>query len=141
MKSLTSVLLLLGFCLGAFAADADPPKEPMTLESFADSTIEVIKEDGIDEYLPTIALSKINELRVIDGIPENIDHKEAIQNVVRRSGYDSQEFFWAVLSSPGVITLGHSKPGQATRFMMITKEGERYKAAGTKDCEWWKVTE
>lgn len=140
MKRLVTILLLLlSFGMRVSAAEGDSTTKPMNLESFAKSTIEVIKEDGIDEYLPTIVLSAINEFRVIEGIPDEVDHKEAIQNVVRRSGYQDQEFFFGVLSSSGVITVGHYRPGQVTKFMKITKAGDDYKAAASEGAEWWKI--
>jgi hypothetical protein len=135
----TTLLLLLNFVMRISAAEGNPTIKPMTLESFANSTIEVIKEDGIDEYLPTIVLSAINQVRVIEGIPDEVDHKEAIQNVVRRSGYQDQEFFFGVLSSSGVITVGHYRPGQVTKFMKITMAGDDYKATVLEGSEWWKV--
>lgn len=67
----------------------------MTLDWFAQATINVIRKDGIAEYLPTIVLNETQEFRVIQGIPVTVDHRTAIQNVVRRSGYQSQEFFSA----------------------------------------------
>lgn len=67
----------------------------MTLESFAQATINVIREDGIAEYLPTIVLTEPQELRVIEGIPATVDHRTAVQNLVRRSSCESKEFFSA----------------------------------------------
>ncbi|MGC3989414.1 MAG: hypothetical protein QM796_07000 [Chthoniobacteraceae bacterium] len=105
-------ILLFGVILtmSSFAGEpaAKPtPRKPMTLDSFAQATINVIREDGIAEYLPTIVLTETQEFRVIEGIPSTVDHRTAIQNVVRRSSYESKEFFFGVCSSPEQITIGH----------------------------------
>lgn len=111
----------------------------MTLESFAESTISVIRDDGIAEYLPTLVFPEAQEFRVIEGIPETVDHREAVQKVVRRSGLDGREFLFGVRSAEGEITLGHLRPGRPTPFMRITGAEGGYVATAMSECDWWEI--
>jgi hypothetical protein len=111
----------------------------MTLEEFTDTTISVVREDGIGEYLPTLAYPETKQFRVIQGIPEGVDHREAIQNVIRRSGGDQREFFFGVRSAPKRITTGHFRPGRPTEFMEVFETPEGYATAAIEACGWWTV--
>lgn len=112
----------------------------MTLQEFAEITIDVIREDGIAEYLPTFAFPDTEEIRAIQGIPDTVDHRDAIQNAVKRSGYGTREFFFGVRSAPNQVTVGHYRPGRATKFMAITETDDDYSASKVTSCPWWKVS-
>lgn len=112
-------------------------RRPMTLESFAEATIQVIREDGIAGYLPTILLN--GEIRVIEGIPATVDHRTAIQNVVRRSNLEDNEFLFGVRSADETITLGHFRPGRPTEFMTIARTSAGYATNTLETCDWWKI--
>ena len=127
------------FILTVSADDKLLPQKPMTADSFASSTIEVIKKDGIEVYLPTVVLPKTNEFRVIEGIPDTVDHKIAIQNVIRKSGYQKEEFLFGVLSSPRIITIGHFRLGQPTEFREIVPAGGGYKIKVVNSVDWWTI--
>ena len=103
-------------------------------------TTDVIRDASIEGYLPTVVLLDTQEFRVIQGIPADVDHREAIQNVVRRSSYQMREFFFGVQSSPTQITVGHFRPGQPTAFMEIAETPDGYSATAISSCEWWKVS-
>ena len=120
-------------------ASTPDPRKPMTLDSFAQATINVVREDGIAEYLPTIVLTDIQEFRVVEGIPATVDHRTAVQNVIRRSGYDSKEFYFGVRSAPDQITIGHYRPGEPTVFMTISKAGSDYAVKPLGTCDWWAI--
>jgi hypothetical protein len=124
----------------ARASDASPtPRKQMTLDSFAESTIAVIREVGIAEYLPTIVLPATQEFRVVEGIPADVDHRAAIQNVIRRSGYTQGEFYFGVRSAPDQIILGHYTPQRATEFMQIVKTSDGYSKKPLLACDWWHI--
>jgi hypothetical protein len=138
------LLLLLSTILAAWSFAGEPAEKPtpqksMTLKSFAQATINVIHEDGIAEYLPTIVLTETQEVRVIEGIPANIDHRTAVQNVVRRSSYESKEFFFGVRSASETITIGHFRPGKPTEFMTITKTSDGFSTKPLQTCDWWTI--
>src|SRR5687768_7436332 len=105
------------------------PSHAMTLQDFADITINVIREDDIEGYLPTFALPDTQQIRVIQGIPDDVDHRDAVQNVVRRSGYETREFFFGVQSASREITIGHYRPGKPTEFMTITEAADGFSVA------------
>lgn len=111
----------------------------MTLRDFADMTITVIQQDGIEGYLPTFALPDTRQLRAIQGIPADLDHRDAVQNVARRSGYETREFFFGVRSGPAQITVGHHRPGQPTEFMSISEAPGGYSTDALATCEWWRL--
>ena len=102
-------------------------------------TINVIREDGIAGYLPTIVLTKTQEFRVIEGISAAVDHRTAIQDVIRRSGYEAKEFFFGVRSAPEQITIRHCRPGQPPEYMTIAKSSDVFSTKALQTCEWWKV--
>ena len=132
------LLSLLAVCMYA-TAQPHVPETPMNLESFSSATINVIQEEGLSEYLPTLVFVETAEIRVIEGIPDDIDHRTAIQNVVRRAGHNSKEFFFGVLSSPNEITIGHHRPGEPPTFMMITEAPGGFSVKELKECEWWNI--
>lgn len=111
----------------------------MTLQDFAGTTIRVIHEDGLDGYLPTFVLPDTQQIRTIDGIPAGVDHRDAVQNVVRQSGYQTREFFFGVQSALRQITIGRFRPGQPTGFLNITETGDGYTANAVVTRDWWRV--
>lgn len=112
----------------------------MTLQEFADITINVLRKDGVAEYLPTFAFPETEEIRAIQGIPAEVDHRDAIQNVVRRSGYATREFFFGVRSASDQVLVGHYRPGRPTRFIAITSAAGDYTSCKVTSCDWWKVS-
>jgi len=111
----------------------------MTLQDFGKMTINVIREDGVAGYLPTIVLTDTQQIQAIEGIPADVDHRDAIQNVISRSALGTREFFFGVQSGPQQLTIGHSRPGQPTEFMSITKTASGYVADRLSTCEWWRL--
>jgi len=111
----------------------------MTLQDFAKMTIKVISDDGIAGYLPTFVLPDTQQVRAIQGIPAEVDHRDAVQNVVRRSGYEKREFYFGVHSAAQQITIGHFRPGQPTEFMEIIGTSDGYEARALESCDWWRV--
>jgi hypothetical protein len=111
----------------------------MTLQDFANMTIKVVRDDGVADYLPTFVLPDTQQIRAIQGIPADVDHRDAVQNVVRRSGYETREFFFGVKSAPQQITIGHFRPGQPTEFMEIIETPDGYSASQLSSCDWWRV--
>ncbi|MEZ6058505.1 MAG: hypothetical protein R3C01_17525 [Planctomycetaceae bacterium] len=112
----------------------------MTLQDFAKMTINVIREDGLDGYLPTFVLPDTQQIRAIEGIPADVDHRDAVQNVVQRSGYETREFFFGVQSAPQQITIGHFRPSQPTEFMQITETPDGYSDSALASCDWWRLS-
>lgn len=102
-------------------------------------TINVLKEDGVDGYVPTILLLDTQQIHCIEGIPEEIDHRDAIQNVVKRSGYENQEFFFGVQSEANQITVGHFRPGLPAEFQSITQEMDGCSLGELESCDWWRI--
>jgi hypothetical protein len=133
-----TILLLFVVTLPS-SEDDSSLNAPMTLESFARVTLNIVQEDGISEYLPTLVLLDTNEIRVIEGIPRDVDHTTAIQNVVRKAGHNLKEFFFGVLSSPKIITIGHHRPGKRPEFMLITETSEGLSIKALDHCDWWKI--
>lgn len=112
----------------------------MTLEEFAEITIDVVRDDDIEDYLPTLAFPDTQEIRAIQGIPDEVDHREAIQKVVRRSNHEKQEFFFGVRSAPGRITVGHHRPGQSPEFMEIAESRTGFETIPAVAPSWWTIS-
>lgn len=113
---------------------------PMTLHDFAQMTIRVIRKRGIDNYLPTIILPEERHIRAIRGIPDHVDHREAVQRVIRESHYQMREFFFGVQSAPHQITVCHFRPDRPTEFMEIIDTPDGYSAREIASCKWWRVS-
>ena len=111
----------------------------MTLDEFTEMTKNVITEDGIAEYLPTLAFPDTKEVRVTQGIPEKVDHRDAIQNVIGRSGHEKREFLFGVRSAYDRVTIGHVRPGEPTVFMEIVETADGLSAAALPSCDWWRL--
>ena len=112
----------------------------MTLQQFTEMTVHVIREGGMGDYVPTVLYPDTQEVRAIEGIPAGIDHREAVQDVVHRSGGDKRQFFFGVCSEPGRIVTGHFRPGQAMEFMQIVEAPEGYSSLPLERCEWWSIS-
>ena len=112
----------------------------MNLKDFVDNTIEVIREDGIASYLPTLIFPDTHEVVAIEGIPDDVDHRQAIQKVILRSGHQEREFFFGVQSGRGLITTGHFRSGRPTEFMEIAETADGHTTAIIETCEWWKIS-
>ena len=109
-----------------------------SLEELTRITLEVIEDDGLDGYLPTLMVPSKKEIRVIEGIPKSKDHRQAIQEVIRQDKLDKKEFFFGVQSGRNEITTGHYKRGAAS-FMHIKKSKSGYSISGSPFCKWWRI--
>ena len=109
-----------------------------TLEQFAKITVNVIRENGLDGYLPTLMVPSTKEVRAIDGIPVEIDHRDAIQDVIVRDGLNSSEFFFGVQTAPNEITTGHYTPERVS-FMTIVEANDGYLMRPLASCSWWHI--
>lgn len=109
----------------------------MTLEEFSQITVKVLEADGVVEYLPTLAFPATCRLQVIEGIPEDVDHREALLNVVRRSGSEAREFYFGVRTAADRVTTGRHRPGLPAEFMEIVETAEGFAAQRIPACRWW----
>ena len=75
----------------------------MTLRDFVEMTIEAASGSGWSEYLPTVALPTVREIRVLEGIPDGVDHREALVEYVVRNAWGDRELFFGVRSGPDEI--------------------------------------
>lgn len=107
-----------------------------TLEDFTQITLVVIEENGISAYIPTLMFDQ--QVHAIEGIPDDIDHRDAIQTVIRRSDLQGREFFFGVRSGAREITTGHYTP-DGCRFMSIVATDQGYVVAPLPSCAWWTV--
>ena len=83
----------------------------MTLREFVDMTIRAAGGGEWSEYLPTVAMPAAREIRVLEGIPGDVDHRVALVEYVSRNAWGDRELFFGVLSGPDEITCGRRRPG------------------------------
>jgi hypothetical protein len=108
------------------------------LDNFTRVTVTVIQEDGLDGYLPTVMLPATRDIRAIEGIPEGVDHRDAIQNYILRQGFHKGEFLFGVQTGKKEITTGHFTTN-GTSFMKILETESGYVITPLTSCDWWRI--
>ena len=108
----------------------------MDLENFALATLEVLEEGNIATYAPTFFLLPEEGFRVIEGIPHELDHPEALQDLAGRMDLGDTEFLFGVRSGEGEVTVGHYTPS-GTQFLLISGSKRRFHITQLEHCTWW----
>lgn len=106
----------------------------MDLQEFTHITLAVLEDQGADTYAPTIIAG--DAVQVIQGIPEGMDQREALQETILRLGLEQADFFFGVRSGPGEVTTGHHTP-VGTRFQLISAMRQGFVVSDPGDCPWW----
>ena len=106
----------------------------MTLDEFTDITMLVLEEQGIATYAPTLVVQEV--IQVVQGIPDDMDHRIAIQDVIIRAGLEGTELIFGVKSGPTEVTTGSYSP-QGSTFQLISRMPRGYTVAAVDSCEWW----
>lgn len=110
-----------------------------SLRDFANITMRIIGDDNLSEYLPTLVDLDSNHVRVIEGIPDDVDHRDAVQKTISRDGLGERSLCFGVKSGPGCVTVGFCSPGKAPEFMEIVRTDEGLAARDIDRPEWWVV--
>jgi hypothetical protein len=106
----------------------------MDLQEFTQLTLAVLEDHGTAAYAPTIISDE--RVQVIQGIPEGLDHREALQETVLRLGLEQSSFFFGVKSGPGEITTGFHTVVD-TQFQRISEMRQGFVVSDLADCAWW----
>ncbi|BDU68351.1 hypothetical protein GETHOR_04520 [Geothrix oryzae] len=106
----------------------------MDLEEFTHLTLAVLEDQGAAVYAPTIIAGET--VQVIQGIPEGMDHRAALQETALRLGLEQSDFFFGVRSGPGEITTGFHSP-TCTQFQRISAMRQGFVVSQLDDCAWW----
>ncbi len=106
----------------------------MDLNEFTHITLTVLEDQGSAVYAPTLIAGET--VQVIQGIPEGLDHKEALQQTILRLGLEHSEFFFGVKSGPGEITTGFHTLA-CTRSQRISELRQGFVVSEIEDCAWW----
>jgi hypothetical protein len=106
------------------------------LRKFAQVTLNVLSKQRFVDYLPTLLIGR--EVQVIEGIPSNIRHREAMQRFIKKNGLAEKEFLFGVRSGRNEITIGHHRSSRVS-FMQIVRSSEGYSVAPMSACKWWKL--
>jgi len=106
----------------------------MDLQEFTHLTLAVLEEQGAASYAPTIIADET--VQVIQGIPEGLDHRTALQEAVMRLGLDQSEFLFGVKTGPGEITTGLHTAVQ-TQIQRISELSQGFVVSDLEDCLWW----
>jgi len=107
-----------------------------SLPQFIRATINALHANGIDHYLPTIAVE--DDFYVIEGIPDDVDHRKALQDTIAHDGLMEQDFLFAVRSGDNEVTIGEHFAGEL-EFVIIRKLDDGYCHAPLAVCAWWDV--
>lgn len=106
----------------------------MDLTEFTHLTLTVLEDQGTEAYAPTIIAG--DTVQVIQGIPEAVDAREALQAMVLRLGLEQSEYFFGVRSGPGEVTTGHHDLA-GTRFQRISQMHQGFMVSDLPACPWW----
>ncbi|WP_243323322.1 hypothetical protein [Geothrix sp. SG200] len=106
----------------------------MDLQEFTHITLAVLEDQGAAAYAPTIIAG--DAVQVIQGIPEGMDHREALQETVLRLGLEQADFYFGVRSGPGEITTGFHTP-VGTQFQLISEMRQGFVVSALGACPWW----
>ena len=102
----------------------------MDLQKFTHITLAVLEDQGAAAYAPTIIAGET--VQVIQGIPEGMDHRDALQETAVRLGLEQSEFFFGVRSGPGEITTGFHSPAGDT-FQRISEMRQGFVVSDLED--------
>jgi len=106
----------------------------MDLDEFTQITLAILQDQGAAGYAPTIISGET--VQVVQGIPEGVDHRQAVQETALRLGLGQAEFFFGVRSGPGEITTGFYSPA-AVRFQRISEMRQGFVVSELVACPWW----
>ncbi|HEY3269765.1 MAG TPA: hypothetical protein VGJ89_00995 [Geothrix sp.] len=106
----------------------------MDLDEFTHITLAVLEDQGAAAYAPTIIAGET--VQVIQGIPEGMDHREAIQETAVRLGLEQAEFYFGVRSGPGEVTTGFHSP-EGAQFRRISEMRQGFVVSALESCPWW----
>ncbi|MDP1831226.1 MAG: hypothetical protein Q8K67_04130 [Geothrix sp.] len=106
----------------------------MDLQEFTHITLTVLEDQGTAAYAPTLIAGET--VQVIQGIPEGMDHREAIQETILRLGLEQSDFYFGVRSGPGEVTTGFHT-AVSTRFQRILELHTGFVVSDLEDCAWW----
>lgn len=106
----------------------------MDLNEFTHLTLTVLEEQGTATYAPTIIADET--VQVIQGIPEGLDHRQALQETVLRLGLEQSDFYFGVKSGPREVTTGFHT-AVCTQVQRISELQKGFVVTGLEDCAWW----
>ena len=106
----------------------------MDLQEFTEITLAVAEEHGVAAYAPTLIAGEA--VRVIQGIPSEVDHRDAIQQVIEEQGLSNADYFFGVRSGAQEITTGHHTADGIT-FMRISSMQQGFMVSPLEYCPWW----
>lgn len=109
----------------------------LTLAQFAGMTITILSSDGIDSYRPTLVSRDDQSVRVLEGIPANVDQRSALQDWIIRAGPPSSYLF-AVRSELNEVTAG-SCVFTRCEFLTIRKVDGRFETSSISEPSWWHI--
>ena len=91
----------------------------MDIAEFKRITLQVIKDNGIRPYIPTVIVPSEGVVVALEGIPDDITHENAARIWINESGYESKEHFLAFKVSDEEIHLEHRKADGTIETEMI----------------------
>ncbi len=106
----------------------------MDLQEFTQLTLAVLEDQDTASYAPTLIAGET--VQVIQGIPEGLDHREALQETVLRLGLQQSDFLFGVKSGPGEITTGFHTAVD-TQFQRISELRQGFVVTNLEACDWW----
>ena len=106
----------------------------LTLEEFAQATVNVVGHTPVEEYLPTFVVD--DEILVLEGIPADVDQRDAIQDHAGSNGWNSGEFMFGVRSGDRELTIGRYTPS-GCEFALLTWRGESVQLRAVEQPDWW----
>lgn len=104
------------------------------LQTFTQITVRILGDTPIAEFLPSFLVDK--EILTLDGIPDNVDHCDAIQRHAQKKGWHNRSFIFSVRSGDSEVTTGQYSPEGVT-FMRVQNAGDSFGVAPVSRPPWW----
>jgi hypothetical protein len=96
----------------------------MDIAEFKRITEQVIQDNGIPPYIPTLIVPSEEAVMLLRGIPEDMSHEVAARDWVQEMGHESKEYFLAFKVSDEEIHLEHHKEDGMVETATIRRNPE-----------------
>ena len=109
----------------------------LTFAQYICMTMLMLTSDGIAAHLPTLVVSDDHLVNVLEGIPAEVDQREALQDWIIGCGVPSS-FLFGVRSGLNEVTIGRCTSPKC-EFVSIAEHDGRFETSSVAAPLWWHI--